>query len=271
MELIFDGPPLLGQSVPKVGQEMERGVYMGIFDKLKDSKNDKTFEDKLSYLKKYHRDVELISSKVENIIEIPESWKKIFCINKKEERIAVTIKCWKALFANELRNTILYLEENLLDVNLIKYQGKYSILYSILSSNKKVLYYEGGNCNTTHFPSKLQSKLDNLPSSIVKFYQELHNGFFYYASGGMGLLESNDIVVFDDEEWGILDDLKHPLKIYLPTTFGIFGSGMGGYVAVDLSDCDSCKATLWFSNRQPEYDINFWDIVDEWIVLGMQG
>ena len=83
--------------------------------------------------------------------------------------------------------------------------------------------------------------------------------------------KADDIVVFDDEEWGILDDLKQPLKIYLPTTFGIFGSGMGGYVAVDLSDCDSCKATLWFSNRQPEYDINFWDIVDEWIVLGMQG
>lgn len=244
---------------------------MGIFDKLKDSKNDKVFEDKLSYLRKYHRDVELISCKVENIVEIPESWKKIFHISKKEESIAATIKCWKALFANELRNTILYLEENLLDVNLIKYQGKYSVLYSILSSDKKVLYYEGGNCNTTHFPDKLQSKLDNLPSSIVKFYQELHNGFFYYASGGMGLLESNDIVVFDDEEWGILDDLAQPLRIYLPTTFGMFGSGMGGYVAVDLSDCNNCKATLWFSNRQPKYDINFWDIVDEWIVLGMQG
>lgn len=244
---------------------------MGFFDKLRDGRQDKVFEEKLLYLKKYHRDAELISYKVENIVEIPESWKKIFCTNKKEERSAATIKCWKALFANELRNTILYLEENLLDVNLIKYQGKYSILYSILSSNKKVLYYEGGNCNTTHFPGKLQSKLDNLPNSIVRFYQELHNGFFYYASGEMGLLESNDIVVFDDEEWGILDDLKHPLKIYLPTTFGIFGSGMGGYVAVDLSDCDSCKATLWFSNRQPKYDINFWDIVDEWIVLGMQG
>ena len=212
---------------------------MGFFDKLRDGRQDKVFEEKLLYLKKYHRDAELISYKVENIVEIPESWKKIFCMNKKEERSAATIKCWKALFANELRNTILYLE--------------------------------GGNCNTTHFPGKLQSKLDNLPNSIVRFYQELHNGFFYYASGGMGLLESNDIVVFDDEEWGILDDLKHPLKIYLPTTFGIFGSGMGGYVAVDLSDCDSCKATLWFSNRQPEYDINFWDIVDEWIVLGMQG
>ena len=203
---------------------------MGFFDKLRDGRQDKVFEEKLLYLKKYHRDAELISYKVENIVEIPESWKKIFCMNKKEERSAATIKCWKALFANELRNTILYLEENLLDVNLIKYQGKYSILYSILSSNKKVLYYEGGNCNTTHFPGKLQSKLDNLPNSIVRFYQELHNGFFYYACGGMGLIESNDIVVFDDEEWGILDDLKHPLKIYLPTTFGIFGSGMGGYV-----------------------------------------
>ena len=173
---------------------------MGFFDKLRDGRQDKVFEEKLLYLKKYHRDAELISYKVENIVEIPESWKKIFCMNKKEERSAATIKCWKALFANELRNTILYLEENLLDVNLIKYQGKYSILYSILSSNKKVLYYEGGNCNTTHFPGKLQSKLDNLPNSIVRFYQELHNGFFYYASGGMGLLESNDIVVFDDEE-----------------------------------------------------------------------
>ena len=125
---------------------------MGFFDKLRDGRQDKVFEEKLLYLKKYHRDAELISYKVENIVEIPESWKKIFCMNKKEERSAATITIRISIFANELRNTILYLEENLLDVNLIKYQGKYSILYSILSSNKKVLYYEGGNCNTTHFP-----------------------------------------------------------------------------------------------------------------------
>ena len=67
MELIFDGPPLLGQSVPKVGQEMERGVYMGIFDKLKDSKNDKTFEDKLSYLKKYHKNSKPSNSKAQTV------------------------------------------------------------------------------------------------------------------------------------------------------------------------------------------------------------
>ena len=246
---------------------------MGIFDRLKDRKKLKgrVFEDELLYLKKYHKDVELVSCQIENITELPEAWKKIFCMSSKEEKIAETIKLWRALFANELRNTIQYLEENLVDVNLIRYRGKCAILYYILSAHKEVLYYEGGNCNTTHFPDKLQFELNKLPSSIIKFYRELHNGFFYYASGSMGLLESNDIVAFDDEEWGVLDELAQPLRICLPTTFGLFGSGMGGYVAVDLSDCDNCKATLWFSNRQPRYDINFWDIVDEWIVLGMQG
>ena len=95
---------------------------MGFFDKLRDGRQDKVFEEKLLYLKKYHRDAELISYKVENIVEIPESWKKIFCMNKKEERSAATIKCWKALFANELRNTILYLENTL-----------FCIVYSLLT------------------------------------------------------------------------------------------------------------------------------------------
>ena len=150
---------------------------MGFFDKLRDGRQDKVFEEKLLYLKKYHRDAELISYKVENIVEIPESWKKIFCMNKKEERSAATIKCWKALFANELRNTILYLEENLLDVNLIKYQGKYSILYSILSSNKKVLYYEGGNCNTTHFPRQIKTKKENNQNTIDQLSKKKTNRF----------------------------------------------------------------------------------------------
>ena len=83
------------------------------------------------------------------------------------------------------------------------------------------------------------------------FIKNFTTASFTMQAEALGLLESNDIVVFDDEEWGILDDLAQPLRIYLPTTFGMFGSGMGGYVAVDLSDCNNCKATLWFSNRQP--------------------
>ena len=87
----------------------------------------------------------------------------------------------------------------------------------------------------------------------------------------MGLLPVQDIVYFDDEEWGIIEELEAPLEICLATTFGIFASGMGGYVAIDTSCCDKSRATLWFTNRQPSYNIDFWDIVDEWTVIGMQG
>lgn len=30
------------------------------------------------------------------------------------------------------------------------------------------------------------------------------------------------------------------------------------------------KATLWFTNEQPKYNVDFWDIVDEWLVIGFE-
>ncbi|YAR64077.1 hypothetical protein ACUIAK_20075 [Bacillus cytotoxicus] len=45
---------------------------------------------------------------------------------------------------------------------------------------------------------------------------------------------------------------------------------MGGYVAIDLNNCTDEVATLWFTNDNPEYNVNFWDVVDEWIVIGFQ-
>ena len=46
---------------------------------------------------------------------------------------------------------------------------------------------------------------------------------------------------------------------------------MGGYVAVDLSKDDIInEAVVWFSGDQPEYNVNFWDVVDEWIVIGLE-
>ncbi|MDL0437820.1 SMI1/KNR4 family protein, partial [Niallia sp. SS-2023] len=42
------------------------------------------------------------------------------------------------------------------------------------------------------------------------------------------------------------------------------------YVAIDLDNCTDDTATLWFTHDQPEYNLSFWDVVDEWIVIGMQ-
>ena len=45
---------------------------------------------------------------------------------------------------------------------------------------------------------------------------------------------------------------------------------MGGYVAIDYNNCEKDNATLWWVNKQPKYNIKFWDVVDEWIVIGFQ-
>jgi len=45
---------------------------------------------------------------------------------------------------------------------------------------------------------------------------------------------------------------------------------MGTYVAIDYKNCDNDNATLWSSKDEPDYDVKFWDLVDEWIVIGME-
>lgn len=229
------------------------------------------FEKDLDYLKKYHSDVELLSFDALSVCKIPQLWKHILRQPTANQRVAEVLNMWNGCVAEELRNTISYLRENLADVALIKHSGNYSLLYGIRASDGQVQYYEGGNPADLVFPHQLKAEWDKFPASIVNFFNNLHNGFFYYASGGMGLLSVSDIVIFDEEDWGILDELSQPLQIQLKTTFGVFASGMGGYVAVDSSNCENCKSTLWFTQKQPKYDINFWDLVDEWIVIGMQG
>ena len=45
---------------------------------------------------------------------------------------------------------------------------------------------------------------------------------------------------------------------------------MGGYVAVDYKNSNNDNATLWWTNKEPRYNMNFWDIVDEWIVIDLK-
>lgn len=226
--------------------------------------------DKLLYLQQYHKDIKLIHDPVKAIDNIPSSWVDILGENDKKKKISILLDSWSKNIFPCLQNTIMYLREYLDDVELIFYNENYSLLYTILNSNGEALYYEGRVPGKSGITDKLLLSWPVLPSSIRTFYEHLHNGFYYYASESMGLLPLEDVVVFEDEDWGILDDLTDPLQIHLPTTFGFFASGMGGYVALDSADCDEGKSTLWFTNRQPKYNVNFWDVVDEWIVIGMQ-
>lgn len=227
-------------------------------------------EDKLNYLKKYHRDVEIVQDGIADIEHIPDSWKRLFNFDRTEDRIRALLPMWRGAVGQCLSNTIQYLQRNLRNIELITYRGKYSLLYSVASPNGEILYYEGGNPLNAQLPSELEKYWAKLPETVQKFYNNLHDGFNYYASGSMGLYSKSDILCLGDEEWGIIESMEEPLKIQLESSFGFFGNGMGAYVVIDALKCQADNAALWYTSQLPRYDINFWDIVDEWIVIGFQ-
>lgn len=225
---------------------------------------------KMEYLKKYHKDIQIVQGNFMEIKEIPQIWAEIFCSEDVVDRKRKTLSLWKEYVAAELSNTIQYLEENLLDVELVKYREKYSMLYSVKAPDHTIGYYEGKNPLDIVKPSELANYWNDFPRKLKDFYENIHDGFCYYASGSMGLVPLREVLAFGNEDWGIIDELDAPMQINLESTFGIFSSGMGGYVAIDISNCENNNSTLWFISQQPKYNINFWDVVDEWILIGFQ-
>ncbi|WBW97143.1 SMI1/KNR4 family protein [Oceanirhabdus sp. W0125-5] len=232
-----------------------------------------SMEEKLEFLRQYNDKIELINVDENNEVDfncIPSEWYRAFSEKDSEKRIDIVLDLWEKNVNTELRNTIAYLSENIDNIELMKCDERYSILYSIRTSEGDIEYFEGRNPHDKINNSELEKVWGKFPTSIRNFYENVHNGFYFFASQAMGLVPLESVTYFDEDEWGIIEELKEPLQIDLKTTFGFFKSGMGGYVAIDYKNCINDNATLWFSNNQPKYNINFWDIVDEWIVIGFE-
>lgn len=232
--------------------------------------------DKLPFLKEYSEDIEIISYEDMKKIDyalIPKEWHELFREENSRKRIEIVLSVWSRYVGMELRNTIAYLSDHLVNVELIKKNNKYSILYTLSPSGIDLgeeEYYEGGNPLDMFNNKELEKIWDKVPKSVRRFYEAVHNGFFYYPSEAMGLVPLEAVTFFDEDEWGIIDELDETIQIDLKTTFGFFKSGMGGCVAIDYNNCENENAVVWWVNKQPRYNVNFWDIVDEWITLGFQ-
>lgn len=173
----------------------------------------------------------------------------------------------------KLNNTILYLNDYLQDIDIIKTEDGYSLLYTIKNEYGSVLFYEGRN------PKESLNGLRNkkigdawkaIPCDVKAFYECIHNGFYDYTSKSMGLVSLESVICLNDYEWGIIEDLNESIKISLEKSFGFFSNGMGDHVVIDCSNCSNENVSLWFHNDQPEYNLNFWNVVDEWMVVGFQ-
>lgn len=219
------------------------------------------------YLKKYDKSVNIIDVKDVDVSVIPKYWLSVLNEEIKEDRVKKVIGYWKLNFSLELSNTINFLESNLQDVILLESKGKYSLLYCIKNLADKIIYYQGFNPLDIDRNNKALHLMESSFNQLKRFYSEVHDGFFHFSSHAMGLVPVNEIVYFNEYEWGILDELEKPIQIKLDSTYGLFSSGAGGYVAIDFS---SNKSNVWFTNDIPEYNVNFWDVVDEWIVMGLE-
>ncbi|HAG44064.1 MAG TPA: SMI1/KNR4 family protein, partial [Clostridium sp.] len=73
--------------------------------------------------------------------------------------------------------------------------------------------HEGGNPEEKFNNSKLEMSWSKIPESVRRFYENVHDGFYYYASQSMGLVPRQSVTYFNDDEWRIIDDLEEPIKI----------------------------------------------------------
>lgn len=222
--------------------------------------------DKLTFLKKFRKDLEIIDiNQVENT-PIPEIWRKIFGEGDFSGKKEIVMNLWKQVLGEELPNSIAFIDENLCEIDLIRYSNKISILYGIRCEDGEVCYFEGGNPKE----SVNHKLLEGMPLKLKSFYLDLHNGFFFYPSRMMGIVSLDEVTHFSDDDWGILEQLEEPLHIDLDTTYGFYKNGGGGYLAVDYNNCENNCATRWFDDMEPEYNIDFWEYADIWMKIGFE-
>ena len=227
--------------------------------------------EKLNFLKKYVPSGEMVEilSNFENLSNkpIPQYWRDAFQTSDFSKRKQIILGEWKKYLAEELSNTISYLEEFLEAIDLIKIGPTYSLLYSIRTyQSKSLVFYEGkipisDPEFTDHFN---QSKLE-LDGSIRDFYTHIHAGFNDYTSKSMGLDDLDMIEPIADYDWEFEDQLTNDISSY----YNFFSNGMGTYLVLDLSKPMSQGGVFWSKDDFPIYPIPFWDYVDEWIILGL--
>ena len=219
------------------------------------------------YLNQYMKNpcLETLDSIGADVGVLPEAWIRILSVSGKE-RLACVIDEWRK-FGDAFFEVIPKFEKDLVSVTLLKNQEKYSLLYEI-SGKTKSLYYEAKNPFNRNFNKNIEALWPKMPESVRNFY-DFHDGWFYLASQSLGPSPSEAIFLLADEDWGILDEIPGP-PVNLDMTVALFTNGSSGYVCLDLSKPDTeHSALIWWSNKEPKLGIKFWDVVDAWMVLGM--
>ena len=116
---------------------------------------------------------------VDNQMNIPEYWKEIFGNDSFIDRKRILLSKWKKYVGEELSNTINYLNDYLVNIDLIKVGKEISILYTIKSyQTGDYLYYEEKpNGYFKNMKESIKKNWEQFPSSLKIFMRIYIMGF----------------------------------------------------------------------------------------------
>ncbi len=219
----------------------------------------------IEYLSKYSRDLRLLSlSDLSDPGVLPSSWQQVLAAPE-SERVQRVLALWEP-FVQEWQCVIGVLKQQLVAVDLIYRDGGYSLLYSIQKPNR-IVYYEGRNPLSKVVPERIKQCWHQLPAGLSAFYDQLHNGWFYYASVSMGPLPVESWFFLGDEEWGILEELGE-LDFSLDDMLAVYGNGMGDVICLNATRPNG-ESILWWHTEAPQRNIDFWAMADSWTEIGL--
>jgi hypothetical protein len=209
------------------------------------------------------------------IDQLSPAWQSIARAADPIERKRAVLELWREWVASELSKTILYLEHRLRDLNLIRVGGRLAVLYSVQGTGADVVKYYVAGLPVTDADIESSPFTDKewlqVPERLREFSTSVHNGFRRYETHSQGIEPVEAAFRLSDLEWGIIDDEGLVPEIKLDSSFSFFSSGAAAYLILDLSKpSPETAAALWAGSVKPGYGLQFWDVLDEWIVLGFQ-
>lgn len=226
----------------------------------------------LDYLKRYVAEPRVLNVSQLTLDEqklIPQSWLDILFLEG-QARFDKALSYWK-LLETELPEVIFFIKNNIVSLELIHHKRSgFCLLYGVMSEEAgRVLYYEARNPKTMQMSPAVVDSWKFIPENMRQFYEQFHNGWYYFASVSMGLSPVEDFFFLDDEEWGILDDIEMP-PVDLTKTLAVYTNGAGGYLCFEFKANSELTALLWWKDEAPDLDLNFWNFADEWTLMGFE-
>lgn len=228
---------------------------------------------RLSYLREYLVDPQVFSTVRSDdplMAGLPEWWQEVLC-TEGSNRVRRTLEAWDGHRA-QFPQVFNFLAANLQDVSLLTDKNLMTgmrsarLLYELERSDRS-LFYVGGNPTQKSMTIPVSEAWNRLPADFRRFYDVLHNGWYYLASNAMGPSPVEDFFFLNDLEWGILEDIDDP-GCDLKDLIAVYTNGMGGYVALSV-DRRSHGDVLWWKDRPPRKNVDALAIIDAWTEIGL--